>query len=194
MVINCFGKGKMMRLKEMLASLRNIERNYGRLSNLQKVLLTTDGSMTRALEVITGKKVVVETKYRKIVKAGKKLAKELKVNLNEPINLRIVYLKNVNSKNALIFAKSWSPLYRLDERYRNDFTSKDIPIGKIIQKYRIETRRVLKGIWVEKAKSGEEKAFGVKKGELILVRMYYIISGSKILILIEEKFPYSSFK
>lgn len=178
----------------MFTNLRKIEKSCGKLSNLQKVLLTTDGSMTKALEAITGKKVIVETKNRKIIKADEELAKELKVSINEPINLRVVYLKNPNSKTALIFARSWSPLYRLDERYRKDFISTDIPIGKIIQKYRIETRRVLKSIRVEKAKSEEAKVFGIKKGEKILARKYCIISGSKILILIEEKFPYSFFK
>ncbi|MEM3710330.1 MAG: chorismate pyruvate-lyase family protein, partial [Nitrososphaerales archaeon] len=107
---------KGMKIDEMLRAINRIEKMIGfNLSNVQKILLTTDGSITRILEVLTGKPVIIETKIKESIKADEDLAKELKIKPDEIINYRVVHLKNPNDK-ALIFARSWTPIERLSKK------------------------------------------------------------------------------
>lgn len=182
-----------MKIDEMLKAINKIEKRIGfNLSNVQRILLTTDGSITRILEVLTEKPVVIETKIKKSIEADEDLAKELKIKPGEIVNYRVVHLKNPDDK-ALIFAKSWTPMGRLSKKIKRDLTSADIPIGKILIKHKIETRREITSIETINADDEMAEVFDVKFGELMLSRYYNIIHGAKILIRINEAFPVSSF-
>ena len=52
--------------KNILGGITNIEKEVGKLSNAQKILLTTDGSVTTILDVIRGH-VTIETLEQKFV-------------------------------------------------------------------------------------------------------------------------------
>ncbi len=182
-----------MKIDEMLKAIDNIEKRIGfNLSDVQKILLTTDGSVTRILEVLTKKPVVIETKVKTIIKADEDLARALKIKSGEDVNFRVVHLKNPDDR-ALIFAKSWTPMKGLNNSIKKDLTSADIPIGKILIKHKIETRREIMSIDTINADDEMVKAFDVKLGDLMLSRYYNIIHEAKILIRINEAFPISSF-
>jgi beta-ribofuranosylaminobenzene 5'-phosphate synthase len=93
----------------------------------------------------------------------------------------------------LIFAKSWTPIRGLNNALKRDLTSVDIPIGKILIKHKIETRREITSIETINADDEMVKAFNVRLGDLMLSRYYNIIHEAKILIRINEIFPISSF-
>jgi beta-ribofuranosylaminobenzene 5'-phosphate synthase len=182
-----------MKTDEMLKAIDKIEKRISfNLSNVQKILLTTDGSITRILEVLTKKPVVIETKVKTIIKADKGLARALKIKPDETVNFRVVHLKNPDDK-TLIFAKSWTPIRGLNNALKRDLTSVDIPIGKILIKHKIETRREITSIETINADDEMVKAFNVRLGDLMLSRYYNIIHEAKILIRINEIFPISSF-
>jgi beta-ribofuranosylaminobenzene 5'-phosphate synthase len=181
-----------MKIDEMLEAIDNIEKRIGfNLSNVQKILLTTDGSVTRILEVLTKKPVVIETKVKTIIKADEDLAKALKIESGEDVNFRVVHLKNPDDR-ALVFARSWTPMKGLSNSIKRDLTSVDIPIGKILIKHKIETRREIMSIDAINADDEMVKAFDVKLGDLMLSRYYNIIHEARILIRINEVFPTST--
>jgi beta-ribofuranosylaminobenzene 5'-phosphate synthase len=171
-----------------------LESIVGRLSPVQKMLLGTDGSVTSLLEVITGGPVEIETLMQKVVPADEAVAKELQVNPGEEVNFRVVLLKTANSHEALVYAVSHTPLKRLDASFRDDLTKADIPIGVILKKHRIESRRDITSTAFLPAGQEHCRAFGVFAREIMLTRSYQIIRHGQPLIAIKETFPYNSFR
>jgi beta-ribofuranosylaminobenzene 5'-phosphate synthase len=183
-----------MKINEMLKAIDNIEKRLFNLSDVQKILLTTDGSVTRMLEVLTKKPVMIKTSTKAPIEADEDLAKALKIKSGDVVNYRVVNLKNPKSDRALIFARSWTSIMRLSEKIKIDLTSADIPIGKILIKHKLETRREITSIHTVNADDEIAEAFNVKTGDLMLSRYYDIIHEARILIRINEVFPVSSFR
>ena len=158
---------------------------------IHKILLHTDGSITKILEAITGKNVEVETVKQEIIKADKEIAEILKIDEDEDVNYRIVNLK-VND-DVLVHAVSYTPLIRLEKDFKDDLMKADIPIGKIMKKYKIEARREINWTKTEKADEMAE-IFGIEKDDLLLIRNYNIIHKGETLINITEYFPAKKFE
>jgi beta-ribofuranosylaminobenzene 5'-phosphate synthase len=171
-----------------------LESIVGRLSPVQKMLLGTDGSVTSLLEVVTGCPVEIETLMQKVVPADEAVARELQVNPGEEVNFRVVLLKTANSQEALVYAVSHTPLKRLDASFKDDLTKADIPIGVILKKHRIESRRDITSTAFLQAGQEHCQAFGVFAREIMLTRSYKIIRHGQPLIAIKEAFPYNSFR
>jgi beta-ribofuranosylaminobenzene 5'-phosphate synthase len=171
-----------------------LESIVGRLSPVQKMLLGTDGSVTNLLEVVTESPIEIETLVQKVVPADEAVARELQVNPGEEVNFRVVLLKKANSQEALVYAISYTPLKRLDASFKDDLTKADIPIGVILKKHRIESRRDITSAAFLPAGQEHCRAFGVFPREIMLTRSYKIIRYGQPLIAIRETFPYSSFR
>ncbi len=171
-----------------------LESIVGRLSPVQKMLLGTDGSVTNLLEVITGSPVEIETLVQRVEPADEAVARELQINPGEDINFRIVLLKKADSREALVYAVSHTPLKRLDASFKDDLTKADIPIGAILKKHRIESRRDITSTAFSSAGEEHCRAFGVFAREIMLTRSYQIIRHGQPLIAINETFPYNSFR
>ena len=174
--------------------ISELESIVGRLSPVQKMLLGTDGSVTSLLEVITGSPVEIETLVQRFVPADEAVAAELKVNPGEDVNYRVVKLKKAGTDETLIYAVSHTPLKRLDASFKEDLTRADIPIGVILKKHQIESRREIGDAGFLRADRDLSRIFGVFPRELMLRRNYRIIRHGKPLIAIEETFPYNSFQ
>ncbi len=158
---------------------------------IHRILMSTDGSITAIIEAVTQKKVEVETLEQKVVRADKELAELLEVNEGDEVNYRVVYLK----ADGEIYAKaiSFTPLKRLEDRFKEDLMKADIPIGKIMKKHNIEARREIRWSRVEDAdpKLAEELGINDKR---VISRNYNIIHRGKVLINITEFFPVERFK
>ena len=85
--------------------LCEIENYVGRLSPLQKILLSTDGSVTQLLESITGHPVSVRTRVQEIVKADTVAAEHLGVAEGDAVNHRIVELLDAATGEVLNLRK-----------------------------------------------------------------------------------------
>ena len=116
------------------------------LSKAQQLLLMTDGSVTTLLEVITGKPVVVTTLLQQVVEADAERASALDVEEGDNINYRVVVLKNDDDHQPLIYAESYTPIARLKKEFRHDLMKADIPIGRIMNQRKIESRREIRRI------------------------------------------------
>jgi len=171
-----------------------LENIVGKLSPVQKMLLGTDGSVTGLLEVVTESPIEIETLVQRVEPADEAVAKELQVNTGEEVNYRVVLLKKANSQEALVYAVSHTPLKRLDASIKDDLTRADIPIGAILKKHRIESRRDITSTASLPASQEHCQAFGVFSREIMLTRSYRIIRHGQPLIAIRETFPYNSFR
>lgn len=169
-------------------SIEKIEKNAGKLSSAQKILLTTDGSVTAILDVLKGH-VDINTLVQEFVPADKEMAENLDIDEGETVNYRVVVIK---SNQPLIYALSLVPLKRLDNDFKEDLIRADIPIGRILKKHNIESRREIKSVYVEDA--NEELADIFKTTSPMLSRTYNIIHHGEILIWLKETFPYSLFR
>jgi len=178
---------------DISGSIRDIEKRVGPLSRVQKILLGTDGSVTQLLEAITGNPVTVKTLVQEIVPADAETAGRVEVRAGEPVNHRVVELRDTVTGEVLIYAISETPVERLSPAFKKDLMMADIPIGKIIKQHHIEARREILSARVSAATKETCRVFSLCPQESMLSRQYQIIHNNKPLIFIEEQFPYNQF-
>ena len=176
-------------LPNIIDEIRDIEGDVGKLSSAQKILLTTDGSVTAILDVLKGH-VDIETIKQEFIPADNEMAKNLDIDMGETVNYRVVIIKTTDE--PLIYAISLVPLKRLDDDFKEDLIRADIPIGRILKKHNIESRREITSIFTEEINGELEDIF--ETDSPILSRTYNIIHHDEILIWLKEMFPYSLFK
>ncbi|HOI57126.1 MULTISPECIES: beta-ribofuranosylaminobenzene 5'-phosphate synthase [unclassified Methanoculleus] len=173
--------------------IREIEQRIGRLSPMQKVLIGTDGSVTNLLEMATGHSVTITTRLQEVIGADPKIAAALNIEPGDEVNYRVVELKDSVTGETLIYAVSCTPLRRLAPEFRQDLMRADIPIGRILSRHRIESRREITDARVVPAGTDLARTFNVHRCESMLSRKYRIIHREEPLIAIEEIFPCTAF-
>ena len=175
--------------KRLIEKMEDLEMAYGqKFSNTQKILLTTDGSITAILDVLYGK-ISLFTIDQHFGIADESHAKLVNVNAGDEINFREVLMHK--DDQPLIYAISHVPLGRCSEDICSDLLRADIPIGRILKNYKIESRREVRNIFIEKSNAKLEELF--KRDEDFLARDYVIIHDDEILMWIKEMFPVSYF-
>ncbi len=168
--------------------LKNIERTIGKLSSAQKILLITDGSVTSILDVLKGH-VDINTLTQKFIPATEEMADNLNIDKGETVNYRVVV---IGANEPLIYAISLVPIKRLDNQFKEDLIKADTPIGRILRKHNIESRREIKSVYVEEATPELSEIFDTNSP--MLSRTYNIIHHEEVLIWLKETFPYSLFR
>lgn len=176
--------------RSLIEKVTQLENEYNEeFSNTQKILLTTDGSITAILDVLFGK-ITLTTLDQHVEAADESHAQLVNVDAGEEINFREVIM-HTNGK-PLIYAISHIPLKRCTKDVCTDLLSADIPIGRILKNYHIESRREIKNIFIEKPNDTLKEIF--KTDEDMLARDYVIINNDEILMWIKEVFPKSYFR
>ena len=155
------------------------------LSVLQKVLLTTDGTVTQLLEIYTGEKIRVQ-------KIGHALEKgappSLGVSATEPVLSRRILLRG--DSRAYMYAHSWLVPSRLPRGMQETILQTDTPIGQLWKAARLETFREI--IDFRREQDSEVAAlFGT--GDSLLSRTYLISAGGAPMGFLMEKFPATYF-
>ena len=175
--------------KRLIEKMNDLEKDYGQtFSNTQKILLTTDGSITAILDVLYGK-IDLDTLDQHLENADDERAKLVNVDAGEEINFREVIMHK--GDQPLIYAISHVPLGRCSQEVCADLLRADIPIGRILKNYKIESRREVRNIFIEKPNDTLKDLF--KTDEDFLARDYVIINNGEILMWIKEMFPVSYF-
>lgn len=173
---------------KIIDKINNLETDEIKLNNTQKILLATDGSVTTILDVLHGE-ISIKTLKQEFQKADSKIAKLLNIDKGELVNYRVVVMGK--NKVPLIYAKSYIPIKRLSSEFKEDLISADIPIGRILRKYNIESRREIQNVEIKEGNSDLKNIFNTNLD--FLSRNYNIIHKDEILIWIEEIFPINSF-
>ncbi len=177
----------------IVEKIREIEQGVGKLSPMQKVLIGTDGSVTNLLEMATGHPVTITTRVQDVIGADPGTAAALDIEPGDEVNYRVVELKDSVTGEVLIHAVSCTPLRRLAPEFRQDLMRADIPIGRILCRHRIESRREITDARVIRAGTDLARTFNVHRCEPMLSRKYRIIHHEEPLIAIEEVFPCTAF-
>ena len=163
--------------------------NNQKFSNTQKILLTTDGSITAILDVLFGK-ITLTTLDQHFEDADISHARLVNADEGDEINFREVIMHR--DDRPLIYAISHIPLKRCSKDVCRDLIRADIPIGRILKNYHIESRREIRKIYIEKPNDTLKDIF--KTDEDMLAREYVIINKDDILMWIKEVFPISYFR
>ncbi len=174
----------------VMDEIKELENNLGNLSSAQKILLATDGSVTTILDVLKGH-INVDTLVQEFREADEIQAQELGINKGDTVNYRAVVMSH-NPEEPLIHAISLTPVDKLTNNFKEDLLKADIPIGRILKKYNIESRREVTHIGAEEPDDELKKIFGTDS--MMLTRIYNIIYKDEVLIRIKEVFPYSLFR
>ena len=134
--------------KRLIEKINDLEESYGqKFSNTQKILLTTDGSITAILDVLYGK-ISLFTIDQHFGIADSTQSELVNVSKGDKINFREVIMHK--NEKPLIYAISHVPLERCSEEICSDLLRADIPIGRILKNYHIESRREVNRIFIEK--------------------------------------------
>ena len=175
--------------KRLIDKINDLEQEYGKtFSNTQKILLTTDGSITAILDVLYGK-ITLTTLDQHFEDADAEQAQRVNVEKGTEINFREVIMHK--DEQPLIYAISHVPLGRCSKDVCADLLRADIPIGRILKNYKIESRREVRNIFIERPNDTLKELF--KTDEDFLARDYVIINNDEILMWIKEMFPVSYF-
>ncbi len=177
---------------DLLRSLTHSHIDPCNLSPFQRILLTTDGTLTDILEAYLFESIQVVKLSEELVRTTENiLPLELK-NESEVIERKIL-LQGKISRNNFIYAESVIVPERLEERFKNRLLNSQIPIGRLWLEHRMETFK-------EIVDSGKERAnklscyFNIKAEENILFRTYRLFNNHVPIMLITEKFPESYFQ
>lgn len=171
--------------------IKNVSNEAG-ISNALKLIMTSTGSVTQALEVLSGNEIKVETRFQQVYPINgnsSSLLSFLSLNEGDRLNLREVWLSDDNNKYA--FAVSLTPIKRLAPPFKEDLMKADVPIGKLLRKYDLECRREIyqiSSINYSHLMDLEFKWDNLSKETKIPYRIYNIICDKSVLMCIMEFF------
>lgn len=164
------------------------------LSLLQRILLTTDGTVGRILEQYTGESIEVVKLEQSFEPAQ---TGQVELGLSDPevgfpgpeqVLVRRVILRGRRSGRNLIYAESMFRTDKLPTGVLERLLSTTVSIGQLLYEQRLETFR-------EILTSGQEPAgpsceyFGLEPSDMLLFRTYRIFLSSHPVVMITERFP-----
>jgi chorismate-pyruvate lyase len=169
----------------MQLNLERVIADDDSLSLLQKVLLTTDGTVTQLLEIYTGEKLRVEKLEHALVVDA---PEALRVSATEHVLSRRILLRGAT--RPYMYAHSWLVPSRMPRDIQESILRTDTPIGQLWKAGRLETFREIIDFRREEDKE-VSALFGV--GTTLLSRTYVIHVGGSPMGMIIEKFPATYF-
>ena len=162
------------------------------LSTFQRILLTTDGTVTDILESYLFEQIRVIKLSEKLVSLDKELP-SMDLKAGTEVILRRVLLQGKISRKNVIYAESIIVPGNMEEKFRRALLETKVPIGKIWFEQKVET---FKEILDSKKESAGELAnyFSIEPSDEMFSRTYRVVTNNKPVMTITEKFPESYFK
>lgn len=161
------------------------------LSTFQRILLTTDGTVTHILEAYLYEQIQVVKLSEQLV-ALKHPIPSLDLQTGTEVIARKILLQGRISRRNFIYAESLLIPDRLEERFRREILDTQTPIGKIWFSQRVETFKEIVDSGRESA-HGLSTYFGLEADEGFLFRTYRVHNNGQCAMVITEKFPESFF-
>jgi chorismate-pyruvate lyase len=178
--------------KHLQESLNYVHITPSTLSTFQRILLTTDGTVTDILEAYLFEQIRVIKLSEQLVLLDEELPlMNLKVG-TEVIVRKVLLQGKISRKNA-IYAESIVVPENLEEKFRKTLLETKRPIGKIWFEQKVET---FKEILDSKKELAGDLAnhFNIESSDEMLSRTYRVVTSGKPVMTITEKFPESYFK
>jgi chorismate-pyruvate lyase len=161
------------------------------LSMVQRVLLTTDGTVTRTLEACAGEPMELVKLSQSIV-PGASAGSDLGVADGDDVLFRRILMRGAHSGRHHLYAESLIAPSRLHPRLRHGLYHSDAPIGRLLWEHRVETVRELVRWGLEPA-GGCASYFDMDPRQTLVSRTYRVVSQRQPIMLITEKLPADSF-
>ena len=177
--------------KDLSKSLNISHIEPSSLSTFQRILLTTDGTVTDMLEAYFFEQIQLVKLSEKFTKLSNNIPKMDLYKGTEVIERKILLQGKISLKNY-IYAESFVVLDRLNEKFRDELLKTKTPIGKIWLEQKVETFKEIIDTGKETANDLSEY-FNIEATAHLLFRTYCVRSNSKPTIMITEKFPESYF-
>lgn len=162
-----------------------------RLSAFQRILLTTDGTLTEILEAYLFEPIQVVKLFEKIM-ATKQDISPLDLKAGSEVIERKVLLQGKISRKNFIYAESRLAADRLDLKFRDELLKSQIPMGRLWLEHKIETFKEIIDSSQELAED-LSNYFKIQREDRMLSRTYRVFSNHQPIMMITEKFPESYF-
>jgi len=168
------------------------ELDLPRLSTLQRILLTTDGTVTEVVEIYAGESMGVVKLAQDLVPIERAI-EPLQIGLGRTVLSRKILLQGKISGDNFLYAESLIVPDRLDPEVQDGLLKGNKPIGYLIMAHRMETYREILEFGIEKAGPVADY-FDIGEDDGLIFRTYRIFAGQHPIMMITEKFPESSFR
>ncbi len=181
----------MLRI-DLEKSLSHSDLDLEELSSFQRILLTTDGTVTEILEAQFREQIDLIKLFQE-----KRISDVdipyLDIRSGTEILVRKILLQGSESKINYIYAESILVPERLDDFLQEELITTDKPLGRLMIEDKTETFREILSCKNENAEELGEYFDQVENSTLIS-RAYRIFANKKPIILITEKFPETAFR
>lgn len=157
------------------------------LTSFQRILLTTDGTVTEVLEACFWERMKVVKLFQDYFEVDHDIP-SLEIGKGWNVLLRKILLRGKLSQKNHIYAESVIVPDRLDDDIKDGLLNSNKPIGTLILENRLETFREILDCGKEKA-HGAAEYFDVKKNNYLIYRTYRVFANRAPIMLITEKFP-----
>lgn len=164
-------------------------------SRFQRLLLTTDGTVTEMLEQYLAEQIKVKKLFEKIEHNSKNtFPRHLTALGNQqcPVLVREILLQGQTTLKNWVHAESTIILDNLPQDFRTDLLASREPIGRLWGKYRIETFKQIVDYTQYPAGSLADH-FAIDSSLLLISRTYSVFSAGKLIMIITETFPSTYF-
>ena len=162
------------------------------LSPFQRILLTTNGTVTDIIEALTGEQIKLKKLSENKIQLEENIL-PMQLKKGAEVIARKVLLQGSMSHRNYVYAESILVFDRLDEKMQNQLLNTKTPIGKLWVENKVE-------IFKENIELGKEPAgdladyFQIEPEENILYRTYCVLSNHhQYTMMITEKFPETNF-
>jgi chorismate-pyruvate lyase len=188
--IGILEEGQILRT-DLQKSLKRSHIDPSALSTFQRILLTTDGTVTHMLESYLYEQIQVVKLSEELVSLTQDI-QALDLKAGTEVIARRILLRGKISRRNFIYAESIIIPERLDEEFRQELLESKTPIGKIWFERRVETFKEIIDSGKEQAE-GLSNYFDIESDDNMLFRTYSVLSQGKPTMMITEKFPESYF-
>lgn len=162
------------------------------LSTFQRILLTTDGTVTHILEAYLYEQIQVVKISEQLITLTQDIPAMNLVAGTEVI-ARKIFLRGRISRRNFIYAESILVPDRLDEKFRHELLHTKTPIGKIWFENRVETFKEIINSGKESMNNYAEYFSETEAATNFLFRTYCVYSNGTPTMMITEKFPETYF-
>jgi chorismate-pyruvate lyase len=161
------------------------------LSTFQRILLTTDGTVTDILEAYLFEQIRVVKLSEQLVSLAHEIP-SMDLKEGTEVIVRKILLQGKISRKNVVYAESIVVPEKLEEKFRKALLETKVPIGKIWFEQRVET---FKEILDSKKEFAGDLAdyFNIDSSDEMLSRTYRVVTNRKSVMMITEKFPESYF-
>jgi len=162
-----------------------------KVSPFQRILLTTDGTLTEILEAYLFEPILIVKLSEEIILTTQDIP-PLGLKSGSEVIERKVLLQGKISRKNFIYAESVLVHERLEPKFRDELLKSKIPMGRLWLEHKIETFKEI----IDSSQQLAENLsnyFKIQTEDRMLSRTYRVFSNHQPIMIITEKFPENYF-